>query len=72
LSVTIVDDGVGFDPEQVEKTGNGLGLFGMRERAQLLGGTVEIRSAPGEGTTVFVKIPLREEEAEHGHSRPDF
>jgi signal transduction histidine kinase len=53
----IEDDGVGFDP------GNGLderqlGLLGMRERAELLGGRLTIESAPGKGTSVFVEIPL--------------
>jgi len=69
--VTVVDDGVGFDVEKALKSGNGLGLFGMRERAQLLGGTLEIRSAQNEGTTVIVRIPLPKEEKENAHSRPD-
>ncbi|MGI6186815.1 MAG: sensor histidine kinase, partial [Brevibacillus sp.] len=71
LVVTVVDDGIGFDVERAQKKGTGLGLFGMKERAQLLGGTVDIRSAPGEGTTVIVRIPLAKEETEDGHSRPD-
>jgi two-component system sensor histidine kinase NreB len=71
LMVTIVDDGVGFDPVYVENTGTGLGLFGMKERAQLLGGSVDIRSNVGEGTTLFVKIPLGKEDAGDVHSRPD-
>lgn len=56
----IEDDGVGFVPE-TERTpsesGKGLGLVGMRERASLVGGGVEIESAPGKGTTIFVKVP---------------
>jgi len=71
LVVTIVDDGIGFDVEKTLHTGKGLGVFGMKERAQLLGGTVNIRSAPGEGTTVIVRIPVSKEETEHGHSRAD-
>jgi two-component system sensor histidine kinase NreB len=71
LVVTVVDDGIGFDVERAQTKGTGLGLFGMKERAQLLGGTVDIRSAPGEGTTVIVRIPLSKEETEDGHSRPD-
>jgi len=38
--------------------GTGLGLLGMRERAALLGGRIDIASAPGEGTRVHVTIPL--------------
>ncbi|MBN8908838.1 MAG: sensor histidine kinase, partial [Rhodospirillales bacterium] len=63
----IEDDGTGFDPENVTQTptpgrsGNGrsrLGLFGMRERVGLVGGTLEIESNPGQGTTVIARIPL--------------
>lgn len=53
---TIEDDGPGFDPEYVDP--NRLGLRGMGERAALLGGTVEIESMPGKGTTVYARIPL--------------
>jgi len=56
IVVTIEDDGKGFDPAQAQKNGR-LGLFGMRERAAMLGGSLNIESAPGEGTTVFVKVP---------------
>ncbi len=57
IVITIEDDGQGFDPAQAQKNGR-LGLFGMQERAAMLGGSLHIESAPGEGTTVFVKIPL--------------
>jgi signal transduction histidine kinase len=36
-----------------------MGLIGMRERAALIGGSVEIESAPGEGAAVFVRVPVR-------------
>jgi two-component system CheB/CheR fusion protein len=54
----IEDAGKGFvqAKDQTEET---MGISGMRERAALLGGEVEIESAIGEGTTVFVRIPLR-------------
>jgi two-component system CheB/CheR fusion protein len=54
----IEDSGTGFvqAKDQSEET---MGISGMRERASLLGGEVEIESTPGEGTTVFVRIPLR-------------
>lgn len=54
LSVTVQDDGVGFNPA-LEK---GLGLLGMEERIQHLGGRLSIESAPGAGTTLAATIPL--------------
>ena len=69
--VTIVDDGIGFEVEKTLNFGKGLGVFGMKERAQLLGGTVDIRSAPQEGTTVIVRIPLPEEGILDDDSRLD-
>jgi two-component system sensor histidine kinase NreB len=58
VSLIIEDDGIGFDVEQAfgisEK---GLGLIGMRERAALVVGTLEIESFPGKGTTVVLRIP---------------
>lgn len=68
LILIIEDDGVGFDTVAPQKTGvnRGFGLVGMRERASLIGGTLEIESTPGEGTTVFVKIPLGDNKGEDG------
>lgn len=56
LMVMIEDDGSGFDPGA--RPGEGLGLLGMRERVQLLDGTLTIEAAPGSGTTLMVEIPL--------------
>jgi len=56
IRIEIRDWGVGFDPAHVER--KRLGLEGIRERARLLRGRVEIDSAPGEGTRVFVDLPL--------------
>jgi signal transduction histidine kinase len=54
--VTIIeDDGVGFTPSS--PTGEHLGLFGMRERVEMLGGQFTIESEPGKGTTVRVEVP---------------
>lgn len=57
LQVVVHDDGIGFDPAVVGK-GRGFGLFGMRERLLALGGRLRIASAPGQGTTVIIKLPL--------------
>jgi signal transduction histidine kinase len=55
--VTIIeDDGVGFDPD-IAMQSSRLGLFGMRERAEMLGGKLVIESTAGKGTTVLVEIP---------------
>jgi PAS domain S-box-containing protein len=63
----IEDDGIGFDPEALAQTPtpgrnpdarSRLGLAGMRERITLLGGTLEIESAPGQGTTIIARVPL--------------
>ncbi len=63
LIVIVEDDGQGFDAEAILASGareRKLGLFGMGERAELIGGTLTIESTPGMGTTVFVKVPLGE------------
>ena len=52
----IEDNGQGFDVEEALRRGR-LGLLGMRERAEMLGGTVSIESAPGTGTALFVDVP---------------
>ncbi|MCP4360298.1 MAG: GAF domain-containing protein [Chloroflexi bacterium] len=60
-ALTIQDDGRGFDPETVfrrEYDREHFGLRGMQERANTLGGTLHIRSQPGQGTTIQVKILL--------------
>jgi signal transduction histidine kinase len=56
VHVTVRDDGAGFDP--AART-DGFGLLGMRERVQLLDGTLEIESTPGEGTTVSATFPVQ-------------
>ncbi len=57
---SIEDDGTGFDQDGLSsgRIRQGLGLLGIQERLQVLGGTCEIRSAPGKGTTLNVRIPL--------------
>ena len=59
LNIEVRDDGVGFDPVQI---GVGhYGLIGLRERVRLIGGTLNIESAPEQGTTVRVCLPLEKE-----------
>ena len=58
----IEDEGQGFEVEEVltdPRAERHLGLFGMQERAALVGGKLTLESAPGQGTTVFVEIPCR-------------
>jgi signal transduction histidine kinase len=56
VRVRVRDDGRGFDPAE-DRARPSRGLVGMRERAELLGGHLEIDSAPGEGTTVLAVLP---------------
>jgi signal transduction histidine kinase len=53
--LTVRDDGAGFDPVRRTQQRAGFGLISMRERAEALPGTLELTSAPGEGTTVVVR-----------------
>ncbi|HEY8348197.1 MAG TPA: sensor histidine kinase [Symbiobacteriaceae bacterium] len=65
----VQDDGIGIHPVTVvtcSDRNRGLGLFGMQERASLVGGTVQIHSAPGKGTTVTVTVPDRTKGGEVG------
>jgi signal transduction histidine kinase len=74
--VEIVDEGAGFDPAEVRR---GFGLVGMRERVELVGGTLEIHSRPGAGTRVMATLPARhlvptggsdaEQQGEHDHQQ---
>lgn len=57
LHLNVYDDGHGFDPDT--RT-DGFGLHSMRERAELLGGDFQLRSAPGQGTQISVDFPIRE------------
>jgi len=61
LAIVIEDDGQGFDAAEIMGSGRqkeNLGLYGMQERASLLGGTVSIESSLGVGTAIIVQIPL--------------
>jgi two-component system, NarL family, sensor histidine kinase UhpB len=61
VSLIIEDDGVGFDASKAANDTHGVGgvgLVGMRERAALIGGDLQIESTVGRGTTIFVRAPL--------------
>jgi signal transduction histidine kinase len=57
LLVDIRDNGIGFDPENAQGSGNG--LRNMRHRTEELRGRLQLRSAPGQGTHIQVRIPLK-------------
>jgi len=60
VTMILDDDGVGFDPSALGMD-NGkrhLGLISMRERAEILGGTLDVYTAPGKGTTIEVQVPV--------------
>ena len=61
LVAIIEDDGKGFDVNRVMAASNGnkLGLFGMYERASLIGGNLTVESQPKKGTTIFLEVPLK-------------
>lgn len=59
VAVTVEDNGRGFDlAEATSSRERGLGLFGMRERVELVGGTFNIATAPGAGTSIRVRVPV--------------
>ena len=57
----VADDGIGFEPELIDSSSRPrLGLRGMRERAELVGGSLDVRSRPGFGTSVRAQFPVSE------------
>ena len=59
INIIVKDNGVGFDPNIVKE--KSFGLIGMRERVELLNGTMKVISFPGNGTTILFSIPTKEE-----------
>jgi signal transduction histidine kinase len=57
VRLAVADDGIGFDLGRTLRESHRLGLSSMRERAEALGGTLEIDTAPGAGTTVALEVP---------------
>jgi signal transduction histidine kinase len=58
VSLEITDDGLGFEPGTAGQSG-GFGLQGMKERVERLGGSLEIESAPMQGTSLRVRVPVQ-------------
>ena len=63
ILLVVRDDGKGFNESEVAGS---LGVLGMKERAQACGGSVQVSSSPGEGTTITVCVPLQASSAEQG------
>lgn len=60
LHCMIRDDGVGFDPQSLPKFKNAVGIIGIRERLNVLGGSLEIQSAAQQGTELKIVVPLED------------
>ena len=61
ITVRIKDDGIGFDVQEAISSKDrprGLGLLGMRERVELINGSLVIKSSPGHGTEITIEVPL--------------
>ena len=66
LSLDVIDPGVGFEVHSINRLPTrqgGFGLFSIRERLKLMGGSIDIHSIVGEGTTVRIRVPLK---TQHG------
>jgi len=68
--LTISDQGLGFDPRMLGQSG-GLGLLSIRERIELLGGRMKIRSAPGRGSTFLIVVPDGRQPEDSGQKTED-
>lgn len=71
VHLLVRDSGSGFDPTRpgCSDRGEGFGLFSLRERAELLGGSAIVESAPGKGTTVTLRVPSQAEQEEIDRER---
>jgi signal transduction histidine kinase len=61
VTLAAEDDGIGFDASSLALPNRGLGLLSMRERTELLGGSFNLVSAPGQGTRISIAVPLSRE-----------
>jgi len=66
IQLAVADQGVGFEADKVRPgtDGGGFGLFSIRERLELIGGQMEVRSTPGQGSLFVLTAPMREAPAE--------
>jgi PAS domain S-box-containing protein len=58
LTLAVIDDGRGFNVQDLTAESEGLGVAGMRERATLVGGALEVHARPKKGTRVYFKVPI--------------
>ncbi|MDX2137093.1 MAG: sensor histidine kinase [Chloroflexota bacterium] len=58
IIMSISDDGVGIQPKDAASNGHHIGMVSMRERAHAIGGELQIESEAGNGTTIFVRLPI--------------
>jgi two-component system nitrate/nitrite sensor histidine kinase NarX len=66
VTLDVADDGTGFDPGRLEEAfDHGFGLASMRERVELIGGSLAVHTAPGKGTRVEVRLEQEEPRAAH-------
>jgi signal transduction histidine kinase len=66
LALDVIDPGIGFEVHSIDRLPTrqgGFGLFNIRERLKLMGGSIDIHSVVGEGTTVRIRVPLK---SQHG------
>src|SRR2546427_5928360 len=54
----VTDDGIGFDLVKAARRAKSVGLLSMRERAELIGGSLQIQSSPGKGSAVTLQLPI--------------
>jgi ligand-binding sensor domain-containing protein/signal transduction histidine kinase len=67
MRLSLGDDGRGFNLQEMANAGGSLGLIGMRERAESLGGHLMIESKPGQGTEITAVVPLHRQRTSHEH-----
>ena len=65
LRLGVTDDGQGFAADTAQSRPTGLGLTSMLERSRILGGTLRIDSASGQGTSIISELPIAEDFTDH-------
>jgi len=61
ISLSVRDYGKGFETGAEHSEGHGLGIMSMKERVRLVNGSLKLKSSPGQGTHIIVRIPLHPE-----------